>query len=101
MRRLLEAGASPDIPDRKGRTPLHLACEQGDFDCVKEIVRPLLESRWSEETKDRVYNMLHERDYEGGLKYADFVISCSGEKNMTNFVNLKIHILFIKYVHFG
>lgn len=65
MRRLLEAGASPDIPDRKGRTPLHLACEQGDFDCVKEIVRPLLESRWSEETKDRVYNMLHERDYEG------------------------------------
>lgn len=65
LRRLLEAGASPDIQDRKGRTALHLACEQGDFDCVKEIVRPLLEKRWSEEIKDRVNNMLHERDFQG------------------------------------
>lgn len=32
---------------------------------MKEIVRPLLEKRWSEEMKERVYNMLHERDYNG------------------------------------
>lgn len=65
IRRLLEAGASPDIPDRHGRTALHLACEQGDLDCVKEIVRPLNDKRWNEDMKERVYNMLHERDYNG------------------------------------
>lgn len=65
IRRLLEAGASPDIPDRNGRTALHLACEQGDLDCVKEIVRPLNDKRWNEDVKERVYNMLHERDYNG------------------------------------
>lgn len=54
-----------DITDRHGRTALHLACELGDFDCVKEIVRPLLEKRWTDEIKERVYNMLQERDFDG------------------------------------
>ncbi|XP_078351730.1 nuclear factor NF-kappa-B p105 subunit-like isoform X2 [Oculina patagonica] len=77
IRRLLEAGASPDIPDRNGRTALHLACEQGDFDCVKEIVRPLNDKRWGDDMKVRVYNMLHERDYNGftALHKAVFVNS--------------------------
>ena len=54
-----------DITDRHGRTALHLACKLGDFDCVKEIVRPLLEKRWADEIKERVYNMLQERDFDG------------------------------------
>lgn len=69
IRRLLEAGATPDIPDRNGRTALHLACEQGDLDCVKEIVRPLNDKRWNDEMKERIYNMLHERDYNGTSKH--------------------------------
>lgn len=77
IRRLLEAGASPNIPDRNGRTALHLACDQGDIDCVKEIVRPLHDKRWGDEMKEKVYNMLHERDYEGyaALHKAVFVSS--------------------------
>ena len=69
IRRLLEAGASPDIPDRNGRTALHLACEQGDLDCAKEILRPLNDKRWNEDMRERVYNMLHERDFNGKCKY--------------------------------
>ena len=68
IRRLLEAGAWLNIPDRHGRTALHLACEQGDIDCVKEIVRPLHDKRWGDETKEKVYNMLHERDFDGKRK---------------------------------
>lgn len=69
IRRLLEAGAFPDIPDRNGRTALHLACEQGDLDCAKEILRPLNDKRWNEDMRERVYNMLHERDFNGKSKY--------------------------------
>lgn len=31
---LLEAGADPENPDIKGKTPLHTACQTGASDCV-------------------------------------------------------------------
>lgn len=41
VRRLVLAGASPSIRDRNGNTPLHLACERGELECVKELTRPV------------------------------------------------------------
>ena len=62
---LMAAGACPDIQDRNGKTALHLACERGNLDCVRELTKPLVDSRFNEETKERVQSMLNARDYEG------------------------------------
>lgn len=40
-RRLVAAGASPRCRDLRGNTPLHLACEAGDLETVKEITAPI------------------------------------------------------------
>lgn len=42
---------------------------------MKEIVRPLNDKRWNEDMKERVYNILHERDYNGKSKYVAFYYS--------------------------
>lgn len=41
VRRLLIFGASAMIRDGNGNTPLHAACEMGDLNSVKEILRPI------------------------------------------------------------
>nr|WCL52336.1 NF-kappa-B inhibitor cactus [Gryllodes sigillatus] len=41
VRRLLVAGASVDMRDRNGNTPLHMACHLGDLDCVKALTEPV------------------------------------------------------------
>lgn len=41
VRRLVLAGACPTVRDRRGNTPLHLACERGELECVKELTRPV------------------------------------------------------------
>lgn len=40
-RRLLLAGANPHTRDRCGNMPLHVACEQGDLDTVRQLTVPI------------------------------------------------------------
>lgn len=35
------AGATLDVQDHNGNTPLHLACRQGDLDCVQAMLAPI------------------------------------------------------------
>ena len=42
---LVSAGAGPDTPNAEGRTPLHLAADAGDEDCLRIFVEELLGSR--------------------------------------------------------
>ena len=37
VRKLLEGGADVNLMDRHGQTPLHLACQDGDVNCVQAI----------------------------------------------------------------
>jgi len=39
VRLLINCGASPDIRDRHGNTPLHLACSRGLTGCIIEMMR--------------------------------------------------------------
>lgn len=48
VRRLVIAGATLDKRDRRGNTPLHLACETGDLDSAKAILQPILPSELRE-----------------------------------------------------
>lgn len=41
VRQLVVAGANAEARDRFGNTPLHLACQIGDVDCVKSLVEPI------------------------------------------------------------
>ncbi len=40
-RKLLAWGATVDLRDHRGDTPLHIACRQGSLDCVKVLTTPL------------------------------------------------------------
>ncbi|XP_034777772.2 NF-kappa-B inhibitor beta [Acipenser ruthenus] len=42
VRKLLLAGASPDIQEWEGNTALHIACRESRLECVKELTSPLL-----------------------------------------------------------
>lgn len=35
---LLDHGANPDKPNEQGRAPLHLAVEQGPFQCIWSLI---------------------------------------------------------------
>ncbi|KAL0267461.1 UNVERIFIED_CONTAM: hypothetical protein PYX00_009721 [Menopon gallinae] len=41
VRQLIVSGASVERRDRHGNTPLHLACEIGDFECVKALTESI------------------------------------------------------------
>lgn len=41
VRRLLICGANASVCDANGNTPLHLACQMGDLDSIKELLRPI------------------------------------------------------------
>ncbi|KAG8171252.1 hypothetical protein JTE90_010781 [Oedothorax gibbosus] len=41
VRRLVVAGATLDIQDHNGNTPLHLASRLGDLDCVQAMLAPI------------------------------------------------------------
>ncbi|GAB6032330.1 hypothetical protein CHUAL_010970 [Chamberlinius hualienensis] len=60
VRRLVLAGASPSIRDRHGNTPLHLACERGELECVKELTRPVtsMEMKYLQLMNSAVYQCL-------------------------------------------
>ncbi|XP_035669982.1 NF-kappa-B inhibitor epsilon-like isoform X2 [Branchiostoma floridae] len=67
-RQLLVHGASLDIPDRNGRTPLHHACLRGNGSLVQALTTPVS----STEVKhrhlgqlQRIPQNLEQRDYEG------------------------------------
>ena len=57
IQRLLAAGASLDLTDHKGNTPLHIACRFSSTKCLEELVRgvPL----------DRVIEVAYIRNHQG------------------------------------
>lgn len=83
VRRLVLAGASLDVRNKIGNTPLHLACERGDYECVKELTRPVssAEVHYMKSTLPPTHRMPHVsvpqnlelRNYEGKLQ---IVASC-------------------------
>ena len=64
---LVSAGVQVDLQDRNGKTALHLACERGNIECVQEITRPLVDTHFSEEARERALDMLDARNFEGML----------------------------------
>lgn len=62
----MKNGAAIDAVDRLGRTPLHLACEQGEMSCIQILTSPLrCDSGISDEGRDYLVTMLDARDYRG------------------------------------
>ncbi|CAL1269184.1 unnamed protein product [Larinioides sclopetarius] len=48
VRRLVVAGATLDIQDHHGNTPLHIASRRGDLDCVQAMIAPITDSEVKE-----------------------------------------------------
>jgi ankyrin only family protein len=75
VRQLLLAGADVTIRDQHGNSPLHLACQNGYLDCVRELTSPLTndeilqqKSRANLENKSCVcLPDLEQRNYDGEL----------------------------------
>ena len=76
VRRLVCAGASVDVCDQVGNTPLHSACCLGFEDVVKELLTPV----HAEETYQNKYQIPYQRipqdletkNYEGKSKLYSF-----------------------------
>ena len=56
VRRLVTAGATVDVRNKKGNTALHIACEAGDLDIVKAILKPISDVEMSQ-TKPLYYKV--------------------------------------------
>ena len=72
VRKLLAAGATPDLRDRNGNTALHLACKAGDFKAVCDLTTPLSDDEVTSVTYDLppsyrfcIPQDLNLRNYEG------------------------------------
>ena len=57
IQKLLLAGASPELTDHKGNTPLHIACKFSSTKCLDELVRGL--------PLDRVVEAAYIRNHQG------------------------------------
>ncbi|XP_041371739.1 NF-kappa-B inhibitor alpha-like [Gigantopelta aegis] len=57
VRRLMSAGASVDVRDSHGNTPLHVACREGDVDTVQCLLKPV----YYEETLVNKYDIPYQR----------------------------------------
>ncbi|XP_066281123.1 NF-kappa-B inhibitor epsilon-like isoform X2 [Branchiostoma lanceolatum] len=67
-RQLLVHGASLDIPDRNGRTPLHLACLRGNGSLIQALTTPVSPREVKHMHLGRLQRIpqdLEQRDYEG------------------------------------
>lgn len=71
VRRLIVAGATVDLRDRVGNTALHLACQTGDFDCVRALTEPVTVAETAAANlryhaySHQVPQNLEERNYDG------------------------------------
>lgn len=72
VRRLLCAGASPEIRDRHGNTALHLAVASGDISCVRALTEPITaaetnaaELRYTPYDRNTAVNMRDLYNYDG------------------------------------
>jgi hypothetical protein len=45
VRALVESGASLELQDQEGNTPLHVACEHGQAKCATEMTRDVSPSK--------------------------------------------------------
>lgn len=81
VRRLVVAGATMDIQDHGGNTPLHIACRSGDLDCVQALLTPITDSEVEEaQCFYKIYIQYNDLSY---------VI------NMKNFEGMYFVVLFI------
>lgn len=72
VRRLLCAGASPEVRDRHGNTALHLAVAGGDISCVRALTEPITvaetnaaELRYTPYTRNTAANTRDLYNYDG------------------------------------
>lgn len=74
VRRLLVSGATIDLKNWDGETALHIACNQGDLETVKSILRPISPSEVIEANLDHympqihgsnMITLMHDMNYDG------------------------------------
>ena len=77
MRQLLVSGATVDLRNRDGNTALHIACDVGDIEVAKSILRPISPS----EIVD-TYKLAHYRPQIQGCNLLDIVheMNYAGER---------------------
>lgn len=62
IQKLIDCGASIDLPDRNGQTCVHLACQRGDLNSLKAIIAPRPEKP---EYHEKLQEVLETRNFEG------------------------------------
>lgn len=69
VRHLIVAGADLTVRNYRGNTPLHVACENGDLECVMALTEPLSETERSnvlnKKRSDIFPQDLEQRNYVG------------------------------------
>ena len=81
LKRLLELGAPPDIPNQSMRTPLHLATDRGQVEAVQLLVEAGADINAADK-KGRT--SLHRATYEGQPEVAELLLELGADYNLEN-----------------
>merc|ERR1712018_213473 len=60
VRKLVVAGATTQIVDREGNTPLHHACSRGYYQCAEQLLRPISRDEVHDSSLTLEQNHLHQ-----------------------------------------
>lgn len=77
IRKLILAGANPHIRTFSGNTAFHIACQHGNFACVKALLEPLthMEKYWRYKKTGSyprtISQNLEIRDFQGKYKFSE------------------------------